>query len=793
MPSILNCFKILFPRSQKSARRSQKQEPKLSAAANLDPAIAFPQSNQISTQAPATPTYDEVHTGTVKEAGGAELVTLGHTADRIEEPLTEEPEATPAATEEPPNQGQSSADKRPFVEERPSTNGLPRIEVRQATLLTEENVAAIPRSPSVGSLKTPTLSRDNSQTSQTSLRSQAGSKGSSTRGHWLKDQLEEAGLECPKHHHCYLIPKSVQEKFITVPNVVRDLQARNQHISDTDAENYANIVCARARKLYATLAYIKKGAEIGGLLAEGITDDDLPFVKTTVENRVVLSRRDGDTIETFDHWENKHLKKFDLHQWWMNSPVFKLNKDLYQLDEKTILPFVHFEGSKGKGGKKQQAGYSEVFPVKIHPAHHNFWESSGCLDDEPLVAVKRLYSDDKDEFEKERTILTAMGMKNHPHLIKLLATYKYDGKYHLMFPLANANLRQYWEDRPAPAFDRQTVLWSLQQMTGIANGLLRVHTYKVTQPLSISGPGNIRVLNDANLSVQKGEEWYGRHGDIKPENVLWFAHSSETENPMGILQIADFGLGRFHGRDSRSRVPPESVFSSPTYEPPECKLRLPVSRAYDMWSLGCLYLEFITWLLKGSGEIEGFSEFRGRQATTNSINDDNFFTIVTGAEGQKATVREQVVEWATELHGHDRCSALIHDLLDLTMNGLLVVESSARYPASWLFHKLDQHLTRAQTDEDYLLTPVPRKQKPEPERANTDPGTLPLPKTNSKTNSKPNSVVTFADEKTKMKESMHTTLPRDLVLRKSGMKTWPIHGPQPQTMVVELSQLTGHR
>jgi len=330
--------------------------------------------------------------------------------------------------------------------------------------------------------------------------------------------------------------------------------------------------------------------------------------------------------------------------------------------------------------------------------------------------VKRLYNSDETEFLKEATILNAVGFKSHPHLIKLLATYKHKEKYHLMFPFANANLRKYWDDRPSPEFDRETVLWSLKQMTGIANGLLRIHTFTVTYPLRVTtGAGSIRMPKNVKLMVERGEEWFGRHGDIKPENVLWFENDRMTEDPKGILQIADFGLGRFHGRDSRSGVNPDTIQASPTYEPPECKLRQPVSRAYDMWSLGCLYLEFLTWLLMGSEEIEGFSEYRGRPATGTGIDDDNFFTLVEDEYGTHAIVRDTVVAWQNQLHTHKKCSQLIHDLLELTMRELLVTDANQRCEASWLFQQLKMYTDRAEVDESYMLEPVPR------------PGLLPRP------------------------------------------------------------------
>lgn len=365
---------------------------------------------------------------------------------------------------------------------------------------------------------------------------------------------------------------------------------------------------------------------------------------------------------------------------------------------------------------------------------------------------------------KERSILEKLGPENHPHLIKLLATYRQKQKYHLLFPFATSNLRKYWDDHPLPTFDERTVLWSLAQMTGIASGLGLIHDFRVTYPLSVAGAGagagEIRIpQGDVQLRVRKGEQFFGRHGDIKPENILWFANAGDDGHPMGVLKVADFGLGRFHGRDSRSRVNPDTVPTSPTYEPPECKLRLPVSRAYDIWSLGCIYLEFITWLLKGSTEIEGFSEFRGREATGTGINDDNFFTITTGGAKPTATVREQVYIWSNELHAHEKCSQLIHDLLDLTMQGLLVINSEKRTKAISLYRRLSVCLSRAKEDSTYMLKPVPRRRASSAERSNSTP-------------------------ETQFKVSVYN-LPKDLVFRGSGTpslnarhvgnhSTWPI-------------------
>lgn len=288
----------------------------------------------------------------------------------------------------------------------------------------------------------------------------------------------------------------------------------------------------------------------------------------------------------------------------------------------------------------------------------------------------------------------------HPHLIKLLASYRHKKKYHLMFPYADSNLRKYWEDRGSPDFDKATVLWSMKQMTGLADALHRIHMFRVTIPLKPKG--GKRVQKDAEMSVRPGEELFGRHGDIKPENILWFQSIPGILDEHGILQIADFGLGRFHGRDSRSKVRPTGLVTSPTYEPPECKLHLPVSRAYDLWSMGCVYLEFITWLLKGATGIEEFADFRGELSST-GINDDNFFTV-TGAE---AAIRQAVLDWVEQLHHHEKCSQLIHNVLDLIMSDLLRIDSKSRCRADFLHMQMKMYLNQAEKDDGYMLKPTP--------------------------------------------------------------------------------------
>jgi serine/threonine protein kinase len=253
-------------------------------------------------------------------------------------------------------------------------------------------------------------------------------------------------------------------------------------------------------------------------------------------------------------------------------------------------------------------------------------------------------------------------------------------------------------------------MWSLKQMAGLASGLYAIHNIRTTISLDVSSQAS-GSQKGVKLGVQPGEEKFGRHGDIKPENLLWFENiCGHDVGDQGILQITDFGLGRFHGRDSRTEQPPHNIRGSPTYEPPECQLFRPVSREYDMWSLGCVYLEFVSWLLLGNDSIEQFSEERSEESSLyENFYDDYFFTVDRGIlrEPRGARIRPGVLRWVQNLHAHERCSSFIHDLLDFIMEKLLVINAQERARAGQLNAILKEFLEKAK-DEDYLCRPNPR-------------------------------------------------------------------------------------
>jgi len=224
----------------------------------------------------------------------------------------------------------------------------------------------------------------------------------------------------------------------------------------------------------------------------------------------------------------------------------------------------------------------------------------------------------------------------HQHLISLLATYEQFRVYCLIFPWADSDLNRLWSViKPKPSFDMKTILWVAKQCEGISHGLVKIHKYQTS-----------------NLSSENGlhQKRFGRHGDLKPENILWF---DDAEG--GLLKISDFGLSEYSTIHSKSYKRKSSVATSMSYRPPECDLNGgKIGQSYDIWTLGCLYLEFITWLLGGWELVKDFE--RGRMSHDPmwyDMDTDTFFELVKCPKSKRPeTIAARVKPAVTDVIKH---------------------------------------------------------------------------------------------------------------------------------------------
>jgi serine/threonine protein kinase len=268
---------------------------------------------------------------------------------------------------------------------------------------------------------------------------------------------------------------------------------------------------------------------------------------------------------------------------------------------------------------------------------------------------------------------------NHAHLISLLATYQYGPKFHLMFPWAECDLRTYWDAKnPNPSHDINTLLWMARQCEGIAEGLDRIHHHETNSMSSIivGDSKNMRSSPRTPISpISPGlssrfpmrspvpwtptspgpSNWgpsrfggvvktrtsrivFGRHGDIKPTNLLWFPDSVDSTG-MGTIKICDFGAGEFSTNVS-SPSAASSISHSPPYRPPEFDQQdSMINNSYDVWTLGCLYLEFITWFMGGSELLLEFEAGR-RQSSRGWCRTNAFFESLRDPDSTEDTQPE---------------------------------------------------------------------------------------------------------------------------------------------------------
>ena len=250
---------------------------------------------------------------------------------------------------------------------------------------------------------------------------------------------------------------------------------------------------------------------------------------------------------------------------------------------------------------------------------------------------------ENDSFRRELDNLKRVhGM--HSHIISLLASWTQGGYGALLLPYADCDLDEYWRqeshktiwDVEKEAIDLETVSWMSNQILGLTEALATIHS-----------------------PHRQSSTWkYGRYGDVKPKNILWFPSTSQGR---GRLVLTDFGSATFHADDIEEGEVAAHVAVSPTYRPPEFDIRDGMaSRASDIWSFGCLLLEFVCWALGGEQLLNDFEESRLSPYIT-GVTSSSFFDVKIRTDGKHLIyVKSEVSQVCTSLlHENHKCLLLV--------------------------------------------------------------------------------------------------------------------------------------
>lgn len=297
---------------------------------------------------------------------------------------------------------------------------------------------------------------------------------------------------------------------------------------------------------------------------------------------------------------------------------------------------------------------------------------------ENIFALKTIPIVDHARFEQEARALRSAALFGDQHIIQLLVTFEIpsDG-YYLLFPCADGDLEFLWRTRQDLRQRRDSILWMARECAEIAQALAQIHDQ------------GWNALTDDRVSI---------HGDICSKNLLWFSRGDTDRLSESRLVIADFGHAEI-GRQRRPRGK-ELDLGSWTYRAPESAVPgAHITSAIDVWSLGCLLLEFATWHLLGWEAVDhSFTQARLEDDPNDKIQIDTFFTF--RGHGQ-IEVKPAVWKWVDCLTSLDSCSAFFRDFLGLVMGHLLCVDVARRVTAQEVAVMLRDIHHQCQSDPDY--------------------------------------------------------------------------------------------
>ncbi|KAI1415563.1 kinase-like domain-containing protein [Hypoxylon sp. FL1857] len=417
-------------------------------------------------------------------------------------------------------------------------------------------------------------------------------------------------------------------------------------------------------RLFATLILVDKGLDIFMFIDKGISDELLPIAPMDSSFQLCIRG-----------WAaRRYLDDFDMWQWRVNVPFLAYGEHQV-FDAQVVLPFVKDSMPRANDQDSgylrtsthitpitEAGGYGEVSYVEIHSKCHDFRGVFGPLPKaEGPFALKKLFGTNptkiEEDFKNELDMLKKFDGNVHPHIVTVLTSFKHGGHYYLLFPWAECDLGRYFENNYNPITGLETVQWLSEQCLRIMEAVHLIHF----------PPGLDRL--------QPRDRLFGRHGDIKAENILVFRSQKGKAN----LVLSDFGLSSVHHDTSRSNIPNQGVSATPGFRPPECDMKDGrISRAFDVWTLGCLFLDLLTWLLGGEALRSKFEEERMTRYI-NGLDTSIYFEVVATEDGNTGyIVKEQVKRWFAELHRHDHCTQFVHDFLDLIELKMLIVETKVR-------------------------------------------------------------------------------------------------------------------
>ncbi|KXJ88265.1 hypothetical protein Micbo1qcDRAFT_19387 [Microdochium bolleyi] len=176
------------------------------------------------------------------------------------------------------------------------------------------------------------------------------------------------------------------------------------------------------------------------------------------------------------------------------------------------------------------------------------------------------------------------------------------------------------------------------------------------------------------------------------------------------MVLSDMGLTALHSEYSRSRQPAAMLAMTPTYRPPESDLEGNViSRSYDIWTLGCLFMETMIWHLDGFEWLFQFSQERLTSDVT-GCKKPTYFDIKefkgasVGAAAHTASIKVEVLKYFEKIRNHPKCTQFVLDVIEIVQDEMIIVRraNNDRITSSRLEAKIASIHSRCQRSDSYV-------------------------------------------------------------------------------------------
>ena len=411
------------------------------------------------------------------------------------------------------------------------------------------------------------------------------------------------------------------------------------------------------------------------MLQNGLQDTDLPLTIENCPDKTYLStfqpavdHSGGFAAYTFVRNEGGLVDHHDLHDDAITPLIF----------EESDLASVLGQGNFGR-----------VFKVRINRDHHAFSDH-----EDEYFAFKKVYDSDATKIEDEAEVLAKLRKAPHPNITTHLASWKQKNICYILFRCADYDLGNYMISQPAPAWTSPNLIAIISQMAGLVDGLRHIHNMGLT----VLQPANVQEQARSSLHHLSQAAY---HRDLKPANILV---SIDKDDGSLRLSITDFGSARIG--QSPSHVTDSLHPGDLVYAAPDRLVMGDLSRPYDLWSMGCIFLEILTWMVG----IEGIdlNTFKYGRLQTIAHPDGHQDTAFWYQDKSGVLLKPAVVAQLKLLKEQCKGRGVFPDIISLT-GRLLNVHAHRRPDAAQLSNAFKAIMLQLEQDlknEDFYLGPL---------------------------------------------------------------------------------------